>query len=211
MKIGYIEKEELLRSLPVCFFSFLIVGVLDREGYISIGVSGTFILTFVITAMHFSLMVRYRKKEGIANNSIFFIINHIFSSESDEEKTTEPYKDEETSILSLIQKNIRLLIVTVLLYITYLYTSLIYHVDQILWILILLLIGGVLSKIIYGERKADQKDPVRLLVFYLTACVFIFVRYLILDYPILPVLKGSIILGILLILLVLGIKWVHRK
>lgn len=72
--------------------------------------------------------------------------------------------------------------------------------------------GFVLSKIIYDEStEADQKDPMRLLVFYVIACVFIFVRYLVLDYPILPILKGSIIFGILLVLLVLGIKWSQRK
>lgn len=64
---------------------------------------------------------------------------------------------------------------------------------------------------IYGERKADQKDPMRLLFFYVIACAFIFVRYLVLDYPILPILKGSIILGLLLVLLVFGIKLFHRK
>ncbi len=104
-----------------------------------------------------------------------------------------------------------LLIITILLYIAYLYASLVYNMDQIYWILLLLFIGVSLSKIIYGERKANQKDPVRLLIFYVIACVFIFIRYLVLGCPILPILKGSVILGILLIFLVLGIKWSHRK
>lgn len=105
----------------------------------------------------------------------------------------------------------RLLIFTILLYIIYLYASLVYNIDQVFWILIILFTGGALSKIIYDERKEDQKDPVRLLVFYVIACVFIFVRYLVLDYPILPILKGSIILGIPLVILALGIKWSQRK
>ena len=210
MKIDYIVKEELLRSLPVCFFSFLIIGFLDMEGYISVGLSGTFILTFVFTAIHFSFMVWYRKKEQIDNNSIFFIIDHILSSKSYEEKTTKPH-EKEISIFSSLRRNVGLLIITMFLYIAYLYASLTYHIDQIFWVLVLLFIGFSLSKIIYGKREADQNDPVRLLVFYVIACVFIFVRYLVLDYPILPVLKGSIILGTLLVLLVLGIKWSHRK
>ncbi len=211
MKIDYMVKEELWRSLPVFFFSFLIIGFLDRKGNILLGVSGTFILALVFTVIHFSLMVWYRKKEGIASNSIFFIINYIFSSKSREERTRELYKDEETGFLSSFKRNIRLLIVTVLLYVAYLYTSLVYNIDQIFWILVLLLIGGALSKIIYGEKKTDQKAPVRLLVFYLIGCIFIFVRYLVLDYPIFPILKGSVILGILLVLLVLGIRWSHHK
>jgi hypothetical protein len=105
----------------------------------------------------------------------------------------------------------RLLIITIFLYVAYLYASLVYNIDQIFWILILLFTGSSLSKIIYGERKENQRDPMRLLVFYVIACAFIFVRYLALDYPLLPILKGSIILGILLILFVLGIKWSHHK
>ncbi|MDI9395269.1 MAG: hypothetical protein QM426_07565 [Euryarchaeota archaeon] len=104
-----------------------------------------------------------------------------------------------------------ILVVTILLYAAYLYASLVYNIDQIFWILVILFTGSTLSKIIYGERKANQKDPVRLLVFYVIACAFIFVRYLVLDYPILPILKGSIILGILLIFFVLGIKWSQSK
>ncbi len=211
MNIDYIVKEELLRSFPVLVVSFLIIGLLNREGYIPLGMSGVFILALFFTAIHFSFMVWYRKKEQIENNNISFIINHIFGSRSLEEKTTEFYKDEKTKISSSIRKHMGLLLFTILLYIAYLYASLVYNMDQIYWILLLLFIGVSLSKIIYGERKANQKDPIRLLVFYVIVCAFIFVRYLVLDYPILPILKGSIILGILLIFLVLGIKWLQRK
>jgi len=211
MNIDYIVKEELLRSFPVLFFSFLIIGLLNREGYVPLGMSGVFILALFFTAIHFSFMVWYRKKEQIENNNISFIINHILGSRFLEEKTTEFYKDEKTKISSSIQKHMGLLLFTILIYIAYLYASLVYNMDQIYWILLLLFIGVSFSKIIYGERKANQKDPIRLLVFYVIACAFIFVRYLVLCYPILPILKGSIILGILLIFLVLGIKWSQRK
>ncbi|MGI5992192.1 MAG: hypothetical protein ACOX79_07370 [Methanosarcina sp.] len=211
MNIDYIVKEELLRSFPVLFFNFLIIGLLNREEYISIGMSGVLVLALLFTAIHFSFMVWYRKKEQIDNNSISFIINHIFGSRSNEEKTTELYKDEKTKISSSIREYMGLLLFTILLYVACLYVSLVYKMDQIYWILLLLFIGVSFSKIIYGERKANQKDPIRLLVLYVIACAFIFVRYLVLCYPILPILKGSIILGILLIFLVLGIKWSQRK
>ncbi|AKB65456.1 MULTISPECIES: hypothetical protein [Methanosarcina] len=211
MNIDHIVKEELLRSFPVLFVSFLIIGLLIREGYIPLEMSRVFILALFVTAVHFFFMVWYRKKEQIDDNNFFNIIDHILSSKSHDEKITEINKDEKTKISSSIRKNMRLLILTILLYIIYLYASLVYNIDQVFWILIILFTGGALSKIIYGERKEDQKDPVRLLVFYVIACVFIFVRYLVLDYPILPILKGSIIFGILLVLLVLGIKWSQRK
>jgi hypothetical protein len=210
MNIDHIVKEELLRSFPVLFVSFLIIGLLIREGYIPLEMSRVFILALFVTAVHFFFMVWYRKKEQIDKNSIFYIIDHILSSRFYEEKTAKSH-DKEISIFSSLRKNVGLLIITLFLYIAYLYASLTYHIDQIFWILVLLFVGGTLSKIIYGERKEDQNNPVRLLFFYVIACVFIFVRYLVLDYPILPVLKGSIILGILLIFLVLGIKWSQRK
>jgi hypothetical protein len=211
MNIDYIVKEELLRSFPVFFISFLIIGLLNREGYIPLGMSGVFTLALFFTAIHFSFMVWYRKKEQIDNNNISFIINHILSSKSHDEKVTELYKDEKTKISSSIREHMGLLIITILLYLAYLYASLVYNIDQIFWFLVILFTGSTLSKITYGERKANQKDPMRLLVFYVIACAFIFVRYLVLGYPILPILKGSIILGILLIFLVLGIKWSQRK
>jgi hypothetical protein len=121
-------------------------------------------------------------------------------------KPTRFIKNKKNGMFSLIRKNINLLFITIFLYVVYLYASLVYKIDQIFWILVLLFIGGVLSKLIYDKREANQKNPMNILLFYVITCIFIFVRYTILGYPILPILKGSIILGILLILLVLGIK-----
>ncbi|MFY9340327.1 MAG: hypothetical protein WAQ47_13255 [Methanosarcina flavescens] len=211
MKIDDIVKQELWRSIATYFCFLLFFIYLYEKGYILIEAQTTFILAFFFTIIDFSLLVWYRKKEQLLNPSIFSIIGHVFESRSYEEKTIQPHENEEISIFFSIRKNMRLLILTILLYIIYLYASLVYNIDQVFWILIILFTGGALSKIIYGERKEDQKDPVRLLVFYVIACVFIFVRYLVLDYPILPILRGSIILGILLVILALGIKWSQRK
>jgi hypothetical protein len=161
------------------------------EGYISVGGAGVFILAFFVTVVHFSLMVWYRKKEQILDPSISSIINHIFQSKSYEEKTNEVYKNEKTSIFTLIKRNISLLFIAIFLYVAYLYASLVYKIDQIFWILVLLFIGGVLSKIIYDNREAGQKDPMKILYFYIIICFFIFVRYIVLGYSILPVLKGA--------------------
>jgi len=218
MKIDRIVKQELWRSLGSFFIFLLLFVYLYANNYILIEPQAVFILAFVFTSTVFSLLVWYRKKEQLLNPSIFLIINHVFRSKSYEEKTRGPDKNEETSVFRSIGKNlstktnIGLLILIILLYITYLYASLVYNIDQIFWVLFLLFMGFILSKIIYDEStEEDQKDPMRLLVFYIIACAFIFVRYLVLDYPILPILKGSIILGILLIFLVLGIKWSRRK
>lgn len=211
MKIYSIVKQELLRSIAVYFSFFFLFNALYYKGYISIEPGITLILAFLVTIVHFWLMVWYRRKEQLLNPSIFSIINYVLRSESYERKNKEPNKNEKTSIFSSIRKNIFLLIITILLYIIYLYASLAYNVDQIFWILILLFIGGTLSKILYSDGEANKDDPMRLLIFYVIACVFIFVRYLVLDYPIFPILKGGIILGALLVILVLGMKWSQRK
>ncbi|MGB9928437.1 MAG: hypothetical protein ACPK85_08540 [Methanosarcina sp.] len=211
MKIDSIVKQEMLRSIAVYFFFFFLFNALYYKGYISFEPGITLILAFLVTIVHFWLMVWYRRKEQLLNPSIFSIINYVLRSESYEEKNKEPNKNEKTSIFSSIRKNILLLIITIFLYIIYLYASLAYNVDQIFWILILLFIGGTLSKILYSGEKENKDDPMRLLIFYVIACVFIFVRYLVLGYPIFPILKGSIILGILLVFLVFGIKWSQRK
>ena len=212
MKIDSIVKQELWRSIATYFFFFMSFSFLNLKGYISIKPETTLILAFFFTAIVFSLLVWYRRKEQLLNPSISLIINHIFESKSYEEKTTEPYEKEEISISSSIRKHIRLLTLIILLYLAYLYASLVYNMDQISWVLFLLFMGLALSKILYDEStEENQKDPLRLLIFYVTACVFIFVRYLVLGYPILPILKGSIILGILLALLVLGGKWLYRN
>jgi hypothetical protein len=211
MKIDFIIKEEIMRSLPVYIYSFLIIGFLDMNGYISVGTSGIVILAFLVTVINFSLMVWYRKKEYLYNPSIFLIIDH-FLSKPCEGKIAETPKKEKTDISSSIRKNVYLLIFVIFLYICYLYASLVYQVNQIFWVLFLLFMGFVLSKIIYDEStKEDQKDPMKLLVFYIITCVFIFVRYFVLGYPIYPILNVGIIFGILLVLMVLGKKWSQRK
>jgi hypothetical protein len=211
MKIDSIVKQELWRSIATYFFFFMSFSFLNLKGYISIKPETTLILAFFFTAIVFSFLVWYRRKEQLLNPSISSIINHIFESEPYEDKTTEPYEKKEISISSSIRKYIRLLILIILLYIAYLYASLTYHIDQIFWIVILLFTGLALSKTLYDESTEENQNPMRLLIFYVTTCVFIFVRYLVLGYPILPILKGSIILGILLALLVLGGKWLHQK
>lgn len=115
-------------------------------------------------------------------------------------------KNKKASIFSSIKKNISLLLITIFLYSIYLYASLVYEINQIFWFFLLLFIGSVFTKIIFGRSKADQKDPSNILYFYIIICIFIFLRYIVLGYSVFPVLKGGIILGILLILLVLGLK-----
>lgn len=89
MKRDPIVEEELLRSIAVYFVSFLIIGALSYTGYISIEGLTTFFLAFVLTAIHFVLMVRYRKKEYLTDPTISSIINHMLKREKPEKRNTE--------------------------------------------------------------------------------------------------------------------------
>ncbi|WP_243684154.1 hypothetical protein [Methanosarcina barkeri] len=46
-------------------------------GYISVEGVAIFILAFIITLIHFALMVRYRRKEQLTDPSISSIIDHL--------------------------------------------------------------------------------------------------------------------------------------
>ena len=89
MKLDPIVEEELLRSIPVYFVSFLAIGALNYIGYISIDGLVAFFLAFVLTAIHFVLMLRYRKKEYLTDPSISSIIDHMLKREKPEKKNAE--------------------------------------------------------------------------------------------------------------------------
>lgn len=86
MKRDRIVEEELLRSIPVYFISFLAIGALNYTGYISIDGLTTFFLAFVLTMIHFAFMIRYRKKEYLTDPSISSIINHMLKPKRPEKR-----------------------------------------------------------------------------------------------------------------------------
>jgi hypothetical protein len=79
-----IAEEELWRSVAVYFVSYLIIGILNYEGYISIGDIETFFWAFILTSIHFVLIVRYRKKEKLIDPSIFSIVDYMFQPKKPE-------------------------------------------------------------------------------------------------------------------------------
>ncbi len=80
--MDYIIEEELWRSIPVYFYSFLIIGILNMViGTFNIKGSTIFILAFLLTVVHFRIMIWYRKKEHIVDPSIQTILKHAFRSD----------------------------------------------------------------------------------------------------------------------------------
>ncbi|MEA1894694.1 MAG: hypothetical protein U9N36_05740 [Euryarchaeota archaeon] len=62
MKMDYIIKEELWRSIAVYFFAFLGIGYLIMGGYLNVNISATFVLAFIVTIVHFLIKVWYRRR-----------------------------------------------------------------------------------------------------------------------------------------------------
>lgn len=83
-----IVEQEICRSIPVYFASFLIVGVLNIMGYISVEGITTFILAFIMTSIHFAFMVRYRRKEQLTDPSISSIIDHLLQPKNPERRNS---------------------------------------------------------------------------------------------------------------------------
>ncbi|AKB44859.1 hypothetical protein [Methanosarcina vacuolata] len=83
-----IVEQELWRSVAVYFASFLVVGALNIAGYISVEGIATFILAFIITLIHFALMVRYRRKEQLTDPSISSIIDHLLQPKNPENRSS---------------------------------------------------------------------------------------------------------------------------
>lgn len=198
MKTDPIVEQEVWRSVAVYFFSLLTIGALNLKGYISIGGIETILLAFLITATHFSLMVRYRKKEGLVDSSIFSIIGYIFQSGSPEKG--------KAGCSASGQKSRIILALAFFVYIVYLDASVKYGLDQIFWPLVLVFFGASLSEVVFSREKRDHADLHKWGTFYAIVSLFVFARYLVLDYPILPVLKGTLIVGTVLLLFLLLIQ-----
>ncbi|WP_052368587.1 DUF1673 family protein [Candidatus Methanoperedens nitratireducens] len=124
----YIVKEELLRSIAVFFYAFIGVGGLIMYGYIKTGITATPFLALIVTFVHFSIQVWYRK--NVLSPAI-----HRFEN----------------------SKPLRELIILITVYVIYLYFSIQYPVLQRAWILILLFIGLKLGKVFELNRPTGVK------------------------------------------------------
>ncbi|MDY0387975.1 MAG: hypothetical protein RBT65_12785 [Methanolobus sp.] len=186
--MDHILKEELWRSIPVCFFSFLILALINESGYLAIDAILMFILAIIVTIAHVLLMVWYRKKEGLESSSIFFILDHIGNPKFNDEENTKNGLNNKKNHLNII--------FIILIYVAYIIASLMYNVNQILWILVLILMGGTFANIFLFGNDIHQKYYQKWSTFYLITSFFIFLRYLILSYSIIPLIKGFLLVAI---------------
>ncbi len=189
MKIDYIVKEELWRSIGAIYWiSLLAIGLLILGGYLPVPLSYAFPLALIPTAAHFFIMVWYRRKEDLTDPTITNILRHALRpGEHREEKTIQRRVVAEKAVDAV-------LVVAILL--VYLYASLASSVDQVFWFPVLVVVGILLVRIVFIDGGERRVTLARSVVFYLAAAGILLLRYQVLGYPVLPLLQGIVLVGI---------------
>ncbi len=188
MKIDYIIKEELWRSIAVYGGSFLIIGFLSVAGNLPVPLSYMLLLALIPTAVHFLVMVRYRRKENLTDPTITNIFRHALRLRDHGEKTP--------TLRRAIFEKVVDTVLAVVIFLIYLYASLAYSISQIYWLPVLLIIGLLLTRIVFIDGGERRITLVRSVVFYLIVAAIVVLRYLALGYPVVPLLQAIVLVGI---------------
>jgi len=156
--VSNIVKMELLRSIAVYFFALIGLSVIIVKGSINVDLATYFLLAFIPTVAHFSIMVWYRKRK-----------EHAIPSKTPLPVTTPPQKP---------YRNLKIAIIAVLVYILHLYASVEYGLTQKftflpVFIFLVLSVGNIILK---GFSKELKYPVFRLLAFFLVMHIFIFMR-----------------------------------
>jgi len=156
--VSNIVKMELLRSIAVYFFALIGLSVIIVKGSINVDLATYFLLAFIPTVAHFSIMVWYRKRKEYA-----------IPSKTPLSVTTPPQKP---------YRNLKIAIIAVLVYILHLYASVEYGLIQKftflpVFIFLVLSVGNILLK---GFSKELKYPVFRLLAFFFVMYIFIFMR-----------------------------------
>ena len=87
-------------------------------------------------------------------------------------------------------------ILAVVIFLIYIYASLAYSINQVFWLLIIVLLGLLLTRIVFIDGGERRITFARSVVFYLGAAAIVVLRYLALGYPVLPLLQGIALIGV---------------
>ncbi|MDI3507657.1 MAG: hypothetical protein PWQ69_1637 [Methanomicrobiaceae archaeon] len=189
MKIDYIVKEELLRSLAIYWILFLIIAIPTVGGYLPLSTASAFPLAAILTAIYFCVMVWYRRNENLHDPNPISILRHALRSGEQREEKTKQRR-------AIVEKAVDAFLV-VTIFLIYLYASFAYSISQIYWLPVLILIGLFLARIIFTDGGERRVTLARLVVFYLIAAAILVLRYLALGYLVLPLLQAIVLVGII--------------
>lgn len=108
-----------------------------------------------------------------------------------------------------VDKTLKIGLIAVIIYIIYIYASIIYDIPQIFWLLVLILLAGAFTIIFFKDVKEVNSYPLRLIPYYLIISVFVFIRYLMLGYPVKPIGRGLMTVGAALVTFIFLLKVVR--
>lgn len=184
MKIDFIVREELWRSIPVYFVSFLAIGLLIPGGYLPLPLSSVFVLALIPTAAHVHVMVRYRRKGHLTDPTITNILGHAF--QPDEEGKSSRVGTGKTADAVLF----------VAVFLIYLYACLAPEIDQVFRFIALVAIAVLAVRLVFIHKGRRRISLVRWLIFYILLSAVILLPYLISGYPGLSFPGGLLVVGI---------------
>jgi uncharacterized protein (DUF983 family) len=81
MKTDFIVKEELMRAFVVYIVSFLVIGGAIMALSLPVPLSLTFWLALIPAALHFMILVKYRRQKHLTDPTITNIIRCAFSAD----------------------------------------------------------------------------------------------------------------------------------
>lgn len=188
MRINHIVKEELLRSLAIYWILFLIIAIPTVGGYLPLSTASAFPLAAILTAIYFCVMVWYRRKENLHDPNPISILHHALRlGEQREEKTKQRR--------ALVEKAVDA-VLAVAIFLIYIYASLAGSINQVFWLPVLIIIGLLLTRIVFIDAGERRVTLARSVVFYLIAAAIVVLRYLALGYPVVPLLQAIVLIGI---------------
>ncbi|WP_286680966.1 hypothetical protein [Methanoculleus sp. DTU007] len=87
-------------------------------------------------------------------------------------------------------------VLAVAIFLIYIYASLAYSINQIFWLPVLVILGLLLTRIVFIDAGERRVTLARSVVFYLIAAAIVVLRYLALGYPVVPLLQAIVLIGI---------------
>lgn len=105
-----------------------------------------------------------------------------------------------------MDKNIKICMATVMIYIGYIYTSITYSIHQVFWLPLLLLLAGAFTGVFFKNVQDANAHPLRLIPYYVIMSAFILIRDLMLGYPIKNHAMGIMVIGVFLTTFIILLK-----
>ena len=189
MKIDTIAKEELWRSVATFGVSLIVTAYVITTGYLPLPSFLLLPLPLMIAAVVACVMVWYRRKEGLIDPNPANILRHALRLGKHGERKTARRRG--------IVEKVTDATLLVVIFLIYLYASRAYSINQVFWLPVLVIIGLLLTRIVFIDGGERHITFARSVVFYLIVAMIVLLRYLALGYPVVPLLQAIVLVGII--------------